>query len=376
MQILLYISAFILCFFIVWYCTPKILLWTLTQRLIDKPNKRKIHTATASRLGGLCFFPGIFFTITICALIASFFQKELKIPVTTFNGISNIKILTILSSFFLMYITGVIDDLRNLSYKRKLTYQIIATLLIIASGTWIHNMCGVFGIYEIPIYIGIPLTIIFLIFIINSINFIDGIDGLSSGISIIITISFILLFLKFNQQTKLILAFTILGILVSFIRYNLLGVEKKYKIFMGDSGSLLMGTILSYFAISGSQLGINSNILSVEETFLISASSIIVPCLDTLRVIYHRIKHGQSMFHPDKNHIHHKLMATGLSQRKTLLTILLIVIFFMLLNWILFQLININIILIVDLIIYIIINKIISKKIKTFRESQNLPDKK
>jgi len=145
---------------------------------------------------------------------------------------------------------------------------------------------------------------------------------------------------------------------------------------MGDSGSLLMGTILSYFAISGSQLGINSNILSVEETFLISASYIIVPCLDTLRVIYHRIKHGQSMFHPDKNHIHHKLMATGLSQRKTLLTILLIVIFFMLLNWILFQLININIILIVDLIIYIIINKIISKKIKTFRESQNLPDKK
>jgi len=370
---LLYVSAFILCFCIVWYCIPRILLWALTQRLIDKPNKRKVHTVTASRLGGLCFFPGIFFTITICTIIASFFPDELKLPTTTYKGLLNIKILSSLSAFFLMYIIGVIDDIKGISYKKKLVYQIIAALLIITSGTWIHNMCGVFGLYEIPIYLGIPLTVLFIIFILNSINLIDGIDGLSSGISIIITIEFIILFYIVDLQLPLLLAFTMLGMLVSFIRYNLFGVDKmKYKIFMGDSGSLLIGTILSYFAISGSQLGINSDILSIQETFIISASALIVPCLDTLRVVYHRIKCGKSMFHPDKNHIHHKLMATGLSQRKTLATILSLVLFFILLNWLLFQLININFILIVDTIIYIIIHKRITKKIKTFRESQNL----
>ncbi|MBK5203668.1 MAG: undecaprenyl/decaprenyl-phosphate alpha-N-acetylglucosaminyl 1-phosphate transferase, partial [Prolixibacteraceae bacterium] len=309
------------------------------------------------------------------AIIASFFPEELKLPTTSFKGLLNIKNLAGLSAFFLMYIIGVIDDIRTISYKKKLSYQIIAAFLIIASGTWIHNMCGVFGVYEIPVYIGMPLTVLFIIFIINSINFIDGIDGLSSGISIIITIVFIILFYSFGRQLILLLAFTMLGMLVSFIRYNLFGVDKiKYKIFMGDSGSLLIGTIISYFAISGSQLGINSNILSVQETFIISASAILVPCLDTLRVVCHRIKCGQSMFHPDKNHIHHKLMATGLSQRKILVTILSLVIFFILLNWLLFQLININFILIVDTIIYIIIHKIITKKIKTFLKSQNHQD--
>ena len=372
---LLYILSFIFCFCIVWFCIPKILLWAITNKFIDKPNKRKIHTETASRLGGLIFFPSIFFSLTLCSIIASFFPEKDFFPLASVRGILNFKVLSLLSAFFLMYAIGIIDDIKGMRYKKKIIYQTIASLLIIASGTWIHNTCGVFGVYEVPAYLGIPLTVLFIVFIINAINLIDGIDGLSSGISIIITIVFIGLFYNFNKQSTIILASALLGMLFSFFRYNLFGVDKKkYKIFMGDAGSMLIGTILSYFAVSGSQLGINSNILSVEGTFLISASAMLVPCLDTLNVVFHRLKNGKSIFHPDKSHIHHKLMAAGFSQRKTLVTILTIVIFFLFINRLLSMLMNINTILSLDVVIFITIQRLISKKI-TSASQKNKPSK-
>jgi len=363
---LLYILAFIFCFCIIWFSIPKILLWAITKRLIDKPNKRKIHTEIASRLGGLSFFPAIFLSLTLCAIIASFSPEKINVSLTFSKGILSFKFLSLSAAFFLIYIIGVKDDIKGMRYKKKLFYQTIATILIIVSGTWIHNLCGVFGVFEIPAYIGIPLTVLFMVFIINAINLIDGLDGLSSGISIIITVIFIVLFYIFNRQSELILASALLGMLISFFRYNLFGVDNnKYKIFMGDAGSLLIGIILSYFAISGSQLGINSSILPVEETFIISASALLVPCLDVLNVMCHRIKNGKSIFNPDKSHIHHKLMAAGFSQRKTLITILIIVIFFLLLNRLLYNFMNINTILFIDVVIYITLQILITKKIKS-----------
>jgi len=368
--LLLYILAFFFSFSIVLYSTPKILLWAITKKLIDKPNKRKVHTVLASRLGGLSFFPAIFFSTTLCTIIALFLPEDPDIPSSFYKEIINFRVLYLMAAFFLIYVIGVIDDIKGMRYKKKIVYQVIAALLIILSGTWIHNMCGVFGFFEIPAYIGITLTVLFIVFIINAINLIDGIDGLSSGLSIIITAVFIILFYYFNKQLSLLLSSALLGMLISFFRYNILGVEKKYKIFMGDSGSLLIGTILSYFAISGSQLGVNSSILSAEGTFLISSSAMLVPCLDTLNVVCHRIKNGKSIFHPDKNHIHHKLMAIGFSQRKTLITILTITIFFLILNSLLFNLMNINTILFIDVVIFTAIHILISKKIKSVSKKQ------
>ena len=372
--LLLYILAFVFSFSIVLYSIPKILLWAITKKLIDKPNKRKVHTEIAARLGGLCFFPAIFFSITLCTIIALFLSEEPNSPFSFYKEILNFRVLYLLTAFFLIYVIGIIDDIKGMRYKKKIIYQIITALLIISSGTWIHNLCGVFGFFEIPAYIGMPLTVLFIVFIINAINLIDGIDGLSSGLSIIITTVFIGLFYCFNKQSSLLLSSALIGMLIPFFLYNLLGVEKKYKIFMGDSGSLLIGTILSYFAISGSQLGINSSILSVEGTFLISASALLIPCLDTLNVMCHRIKNGKSIFCPDKNHIHHKLMAAGLSQRKTLITILTINIVFLIVNMLLFPLMNINNILFIDVLIYTFIQILISKKIKTV--SQKLKQSK
>lgn len=171
---------------------------------------------------------------------------------------------------------------------------------------WINDLYGLLGIYAIPNWIGIPFTILTIVFITNAINLIDGIDGLASGLSSVALLVFGLLFIEKGLWMYSMLAFSTLGVLVPFFYYNVFGnAERARKIFMGDTGSLTLGYILSFLAIKYSQN--NPEVISnTKGTFLIAFSTLIIPAFDVIRVVMVRLRNGKSPFEPDKNHIHHK----------------------------------------------------------------------
>ena len=221
---------------------------------------------------------------------------------------------------------------------------------------WINDLYGLLGIYAIPNWIGIPFTILTIVFITNAINLIDGIDGLASGLSSVALLVFGLLFIEKGLWMYSMLAFSTLGVLVPFFYYNVFGnAERARKIFMGDTGSLTLGYILSFLAIKYSQN--NPEVISnTKGTFLIAFSTLIIPAFDVIRVVMVRLRNGKSPFEPDKNHIHHKFLAMGFTPRKAMIIIILISCAFSVVNILLIPWVNNTVILIGDIVAWIALN--------------------
>ena len=222
----------------------------------------------------------------------------------------------------LLYLTGIADDLVGVRYRQKFAIQIFCACLFPLSGLWINDLYGLFGIHELSAYVGIPFTVLTVVFITNAINLIDGIDGLASGLSSVALLVFTFLFISKGLWSYAMLSAGTFGVLVPFFYYNVFGsVERARKIFMGDTGSLTLGYILSFLAIKYSQH--NTDIMPTSKAaFLIAFSTMIIPAFDVVRVVLVRIREGHSPFEPDKNHIHHKLLAIGLSPRRAMLSLL------------------------------------------------------
>ncbi len=221
---------------------------------------------------------------------------------------------------------------------------------------WINDLYGLFGIYAIPKWIGIPFTILTIVFITNAINLIDGIDGLASGLSSVALLVFGLLFIEKGLWMYSMLAFSTLGVLVPFFYYNVFGnAERARKIFMGDTGSLTLGYILSFLAIKYSQND-PEVISNTKDTFLIAFSTLIIPAFDVIRVVMVRLRNGKSPFEPDKNHIHHKFLAMGFTPRKAMIIIILISCAFSAVNILLIPWVNNTVILIGDIVAWIALN--------------------
>lgn len=154
----------------------------------------------------------------------------------------------------LLYLTGIADDLMGVRYREKFLIQLICACFFPLSGLWINDFYGLFGIYLIPAWIGMPFTVLIVIFVTNAINLIDGIDGLASGLSSASLLVFGFLFIGKGLWAYSMLAFSTFGVLVPFFYYNVFGsAERARKIFMGDTGSLTLGYILSFLAIKYSQ---------------------------------------------------------------------------------------------------------------------------
>lgn len=339
---------------------PRILLISFRKSLFDEQNKRKIHRGTVPRLGGLAFKPVIFFSMA--------FLLGVNILLGEFEILHNLKenVLELLfgsCSIIILYLIGVADDLIGVKYRAKFFIQILCGVLLIISGLWIDNLHGVFGIYTLSPYVGYPLTIFIVAFIINAINLIDGIDGLASGLSGVALFFYGLAFIHFNQYLYALLAFSTLGAIVPFFYYNVFGnVERGKKIFMGDTGSLTIGIILCI-------LGIKICTVSTTETiiynpFLIACIPLMIPCFDVVRVVVYRFRTKKHLFKPDTNHIHHKILKIGISQRRAMITILLISSLFILSNTLLSPIIDINILLFCDIIICISVNIWLTNRIK------------
>lgn len=259
------------------------------------------------------------------------------------------------------------DDIKGLGYKYKLVSQIVAGLIIIYSGTYISNLHGLFGIYELPTSVAVALTLFTILLITNAINFIDGLDGMASMITGIALLMGGGLFFISDIMSSALIAFAMAGSLIVFIFYNIFGTKRfpGVKIMMGDCGSLVLGLLLSLMVIKLWKLSetiIDKTLINYTQTLALTV--VFIPCIDAVTTILNRIKNKKSIFMPDNNHIHHKLLSAGNSQHKVLRIITFINCGYIVFNLLLTNQIGLSYIILLDVAIWIIFNQLIYKKIK------------
>lgn len=345
---------------------PAIVRTANKMNLYDTQDERKVHKGNVPRLGGVAFLPTIIFSLLmVIAAMSIYSPLGLNFrygPIT--------EVMLAMSGCVLLYLVGIMDDVVGVSYKHKFVVQILASLLICLSGLWIKDLHGMFGINEVHPLIGIPLTLVVIVLIINSINLIDGIDGLASGLCLIATIGYSVVFFYRNMNIYMILAAAMLGLLIVFYLYNTLGKPGLNKTFMGDTGSLTMGFLVAFFAIKLTSINMPVIVGGNKGTYFVYAFSVVlIPVMDVFRVFFARIRDAKGPFFPDKRHIHHKFMAMGFSMRQTRYLIFSISIAFFVLNMFIYGYLgwNINILILVDAIIWITMNILISKRVSYLR---------
>ena len=359
----MFLSSFFISLLATAYLIPKILLISIRKHLIDQPNARKVHTCVSSRLGGVAFFPAIFFAIGVTVSVFSRFDTNVM------ENFMTASFIMVMCACVLLYLIGIADDVVGVSWRIKFVFQIMAAGLVTLSGTWVNNLYGICGIWEISAWVGVPLTIFLIVFVINAVNLIDGIDGLASGLSCVALLFLGILFLYEGKETSSLLAFTTLGALIPFFYYNVFGIAKKrYKIFMGDTGALVIGLILSILTVKFACLVRKEGVEMVYPFIVVSFSVLLVPGFDVIRVVLHRYRMGQPLFLPDKNHIHHKFLALGYSHRKAMFTILALASLFIILNMALCLYININVLIMLDVVLWTALHVWLTSKIKKKRE--------
>lgn len=336
---------------------PLTLNFCKTKGLYDIPNQRKLHHKLIPRLGGITFIP----SMVIAALIAIFTLDndpalQQRVPLNLWS-------ILFFFSLTIIYVVGIIDDLVGLGAKVKFAAQVAAAVLMPVAGLSVNNLYGFCGIYDIPLYIGIPLTVFVIVFISNAINLIDGIDGLAAGLSFIALIGFFYGYVHQGLNSYCIIISGLAGVLIPYLYFNILGkAEKNRKIFMGDSGSLTLGFILGFLFVKFTM--VNGEAMPYNpQRMLLAYSLLIVPVFDVVRVILHRLHYHAPLFKADKSHIHHKLMRAGCTMHQALLVILAMALLYIPLNLWLFGLIGITGVVLVDIILYTSINLLINYKI-------------
>ena len=308
---------------------PRILVISHKKRLYDVPDARKVHTMPVPRLGGLSFFPVILMSMFLVIGFRLYFW-DVNVSGLSFNMLYEYLFLFV--GMTLLYLVGVCDDLVGVGYRYKFAVQIAAAFLLVLSGNWFDSLGGLFGIYSVPAWIGMPFTVFIVVYITNAINLIDGIDGLASGLCCIaLSVLSVIFFLR-GQYVYALLAICTLGILMPFWCYNVFGnANRGHKLFMGDAGSLTLGYVISFLIIHMSVTNEVSPTLS-NPYMVIAFSTVLVPLLDVIRVVLHRLREHKNPFLPDKNHFHHKLLRTGMRVRMVMVCIIAISAFFILLN--------------------------------------------
>jgi len=310
------VSAFIVSFLIGYQSIPTIINVARSKNLVDEPNHRTSHKGKVPTLGGIAIFGG--FSITVL----------------TFNLESD----TILSAYLIagamiIFFLGLKDDMLELSPLKKIYGQMVAALIvIIPGGVRLTDLHGIMGMYHIPYFWSVAVTLFVFIVIINSFNLVDGIDGLAAGLAIVSAVFLGEWFYKAGQTGMVIIALSLIGVLLSFLRFNLL--DSKYKIFMGDTGSLLLGFILSVLVVKFNEMNVyGAPFRNVEAAPALSFAILMVPLFDTLRLFVVRIYRKCTPFAPDRSHMHHILLKLGYSHLNATYTLLIANIAIVLIAW-------------------------------------------
>lgn len=339
----------------------KILVIAFKRKLFDMPDDRKIHNGVVPRLGGISFLPALLFAFCLMVGMDIMFFPDMIIP-----GLKQVVLPVIFSAcaLILIYLVGLADDLVGVNYRAKFVVQIIAGILIIFAGLYIGKLHGFLWIYDLPVWVGCFFTVFGIIYVVNSVNLIDGIDGLASALSAVALIWYSYILWVSGNYAYMMLAGATLGTLIPFFYYNVYGdASRRKKIFMGDTGSLTVGLILSILAIKVFDLPDN-NALPQFNVFVMAISPLMLPCFDVVRVFFHRVKRGRNPFCPDKSHIHHKLLALGFRQRYALIMIVCTDILLVIGNVLLSRFLQPTIVILLDVALLVVGNMILTRFIR------------
>ena len=301
-----------------WLFIPRVLILSHRKRLFDMPDERKMHNRPIPRLGGITFLPILL--MCVCIVVGLWVMMDMPYHRGGVHLLL-VRFVLLFVGMMMLFLVGVVDDLIGVSYQRKFMVQIACAILFPLSGLWIHDLSGLFWLGEIPSWIGIPLTVFVVVYVTNAINLIDGVDGLAAGICFVALLTLGLAAMMRSQYLFMTVAFGMLGILVPFWFFNVFGkAQRENKIFMGDTGSLTLGYLVSFLLI---YMAGEAEVLFPREMLVIGLSTMLVPMFDIIRVVMARIRNHRNPFLPDKNHIHHKLLRTGIGPRLTMLTLVL-----------------------------------------------------
>lgn len=280
-------------FIISFLAIPVVLQIAEQKKLFDVPDERKVHVHPVPSLGGIGIFGGF--------LLASLLSVQIY---------ANPEFQYFFAAALVIFFLGLKDDLLVLSATKKFIGQVIAaSILIHLAHIRLDSMHGLFGFYSMPEGFSLALSYLTIIVVINSFNLIDGVDGLASSLGMLTTLIFGTYFFVIGHQAYALMAFAMSGSLLAFLIFN----HHPAKIFMGDSGSLMIGLVNSILVIHFINVADSPSVLvPVGSVVAVGFSILIVPLLDTLRVFSIRIFYGRSPFTPDRNHVHHLLLDTGM----------------------------------------------------------------
>lgn len=297
------LAALFTSFTVTFLLIPIIIKYSLQKNLVDLPGRRKIHKTHTPSMGGIGVFIGFFVSILIW------------VNLSAWNEIKFVAFALIVS-----FITGLRDDLVPLRPVHKLIAQVFAALiLVVLLDMRLHSFYGLIG-GEWPLWISYLITIFTIIVITNAFNLIDGLDGLAGTIATFSLCAFGIWFFLMGDKIFAVLAFSMVGAILGFLYFN----WQPAKIFMGDTGSLVIGLFLSICTIRF--INLNDSLsdeseLHFEASIATAGSFIIVPLIDTFRIVILRLLKRQSPFKPDKQHIHHAFLRLGMSHAKTSLSL-------------------------------------------------------
>jgi UDP-GlcNAc:undecaprenyl-phosphate/decaprenyl-phosphate GlcNAc-1-phosphate transferase len=298
------VLSLLVSFFVVYFSIPSIVTVSNLRGLFDKPGNRKLHDKNIPNLGGIAIFAGIVLSMTLFL-----------------DSVNNREFLLLITGMTVLFFIGLKDDILVIAPKKKLIGELFAILILVIFGgvrfTSLHGFIGIYGLNE---YASIALTTFVMIVIINAFNLIDGIDGLAAGTGILISITFGIWFYLIGQIDFAILSAAVIGAYIAFFGYNVFGSSNK--IFMGDTGSLLLGFLVSLLVVRFNEIHIAYiGPYSFKSAPAVSFGILIVPMFDTIRVFVLRVYRGQSPFKADKNHVHHRLLKLGFSHVESTLII-------------------------------------------------------
>lgn len=285
---------------------PKILKISIMKNLVDNPDARKLQRNPVPVMGGIAVFFGI--VIGTCSS-----QTMLNDP----------NVFMLITAMLIMLYIGTMDDIMDLSPGIRFFIEIlIVAWLMYVNKASINSLWGLWGVEEIPLWLSCPLTIFAAVGIINAINLIDGVNGLSSGFCFMASVLFAITFYKSGNTSMTIIAISAAGAIIPFFLHNVFG--NSTKMFIGDGGTLVMGTMMSMFVISILKSDTACAKFAEEGMGLVPFTLAIlsIPVFDTVRVMTTRILNKKSPFHPDKTHLHHLFIELGFSHIGTTMSIL------------------------------------------------------
>lgn len=284
---------------------PHVLRYARRHNIVDNPDARKIHRLPVPVMGGVAVYAGVLAgCIALWLLVKGASLNWSILAMTT------------------MLVIGVWDDIKNLSAVLRFVVQFgIVGAYMGLTGHFIHSFHGVFGVHEVSLWVGIPMSLVAGVGIINSINMIDGIDGYSSGFGIMACIGFASLFIAVGQTVWSSLAIIMAAALIPFFMHNVFG--KKTKMFIGDGGTMMLGFLMTIFALGALSLHCAPQLEAQGFGIVaLTLSLLCIPIFDTLRVMSARMVRGHSPFRPDKSHLHHLFIDMGFSHLGAAISIL------------------------------------------------------